>query len=72
MNYQGRASRIEHREGPDANGWSTLTIRFDAEEEACQFALSFGAQAEVLEPESLREKVIAAAKGIVSMYLSAV
>jgi predicted DNA-binding transcriptional regulator YafY len=68
LNYMGRASRIQHREPPDAQGWSTLTMRFDAEEEACQFALSFGDQAEVLEPESLRAKVIAGAQGTVSLY----
>lgn len=70
MQYLGRASRIEHSEPPDAEGWTTLTMRFDAEEEACQFALSFGPQAEVLEPESLREKVIAAAKATLERYAS--
>ena len=68
MNYLSRASRVEQREGPDANGWSTLTMRFDVEEEACQFALSFGGQAEVLEPESLREKVVQAARETVAVY----
>ena len=67
MAYMGRASRVEHSE-PCADGWSTLSMRFDAEEEAAQFALSFGAQAEVLEPEPLREKVVAAAQEIVSLY----
>jgi predicted DNA-binding transcriptional regulator YafY len=71
LSYLARASRVEHREPPDANGWSTLTMRFDVEEEACQFALSFGGQAEVLEPESLREKVIAAAHATVSRYVNA-
>ncbi len=68
MTYLNRASRIEHREEPDACGWSTLTMRFDVEEEACQFALSFGGQAEVLEPESLREKVVQAARETVAVY----
>lgn len=67
-NYLSRASRVEHREEPDASGWSTLTMRFDVEEEACQFALSFGGQAEVLEPESLRVMVAAAAKETVAVY----
>jgi len=68
MNYLSRASRVEHREEPDVEGWSTLTMRFDVEEEACQFALSFGGQAEVLEPESLRVMVAAAARETVRMY----
>ena len=69
MSYLGRASRVEHSEPPDANGWSTVTMRFDVEEEACQFALSFGADAEVLEPASLREKAIASAEGLLDRYL---
>jgi len=72
MNYRARASRVEHSEPPDVQGWSTVTIRFDVEEEACQFALSFGGQAEVLEPESLRQKVIAEAQATLSRYLNVV
>jgi predicted DNA-binding transcriptional regulator YafY len=68
LSYRARASRIEQSEPPDAQGWTTLTIRFDVEEEACQFALGFGGQAEVLEPESLRQKVIASAEAMVSLY----
>jgi predicted DNA-binding transcriptional regulator YafY len=68
VNYLGRASRVEHTEPPDAEGWSALTMRFDAEEEACQFALSLGPGAEVLEPESLRDKVATSAEDIVSLY----
>jgi predicted DNA-binding transcriptional regulator YafY len=68
MNYLGRASRVERSDPPDADGWTTLTMRFDVEEEACQFALSLSAHAEVLEPASLREKVIAAAQGLLERY----
>ena len=69
MGYMGRSSKVERSE-PCEDGWSTLTMRFDAEEEACQFALSFGPDAEVLEPASLRERVAAAAAGVVSLYAS--
>jgi len=68
MMYPGRASRVERRDPPDENGWTKLHLRFDAEHEACQFALSFGPHAEVLEPDSLRQKVIAAAEGICQLY----
>jgi len=68
MSYPGRASRVERSDPPDENGWTTLHMRFDAEHEACQFALSFGPQAEVLEPETLRQKVIEAAHGICRLY----
>jgi len=72
INYMGRASRVERSEGPDAEGWMTLSMRFDVEEEACQFALSFGGDAEVLAPESLREKVVAAAEGLLQRYATKV
>jgi predicted DNA-binding transcriptional regulator YafY len=45
-----------------------IRLRFDIAEEARQFALSFGAAIEVVEPADLRESVIAAAKEILSRY----
>lgn len=72
MSYPGRASRVERSDPPDANGWTTLRMRFDAEHEACQFALSFGPNAKVLEPDSLREQVIEAAEGICRLYAQSV
>jgi predicted DNA-binding transcriptional regulator YafY len=68
MIYLGRASRVEKSGPPDADGWRTVDMRFDAEEEACQFALSFGCDAEVLDPESLRSKVAAGAQSILDHY----
>jgi predicted DNA-binding transcriptional regulator YafY len=41
-----------------------IRLRFDAEEEALQFALSFGADLEVLEPMELRAKVLDSAEAI--------
>jgi len=46
-----------------------IRLRFDIEEEALQFALSFGAAAEVLEPAELRGKVLAAAEALVESYV---
>jgi len=68
LSYMGRASRVENSGPPDADGWRTLDMRFDAEHEACQFALSLDCEAEVLDPESLRSKVIAAAQAILDRY----
>jgi predicted DNA-binding transcriptional regulator YafY len=68
MIYLGRASRVENSGQPDVDGWRTLEIRFDTEEEACQFVLSFGCEAEVLDPESLRAKVLAGAQSILDHY----
>jgi predicted DNA-binding transcriptional regulator YafY len=41
-----------------------LKLRFDIEDEAVQFALSFGGDIEVIEPGELREKVLAGARAI--------
>jgi predicted DNA-binding transcriptional regulator YafY len=45
-----------------------LRMRFDAEEEALQFALALGASVEVLEPEALRARVLATAESLVRRY----
>lgn len=45
-----------------------LRIRFDAREEAVQFALSFGGAIEVIEPEELRTLVLDGALAIVRRY----
>jgi predicted DNA-binding transcriptional regulator YafY len=43
-------------------------LRFDAEEEAVQFALSFSGDIEVVEPRELRDKVLAGALALVARY----
>jgi predicted DNA-binding transcriptional regulator YafY len=45
-----------------------VSMRFDAPEEARQFALAFGAELEVVAPSELREHVIAAASAVVAAY----
>jgi predicted DNA-binding transcriptional regulator YafY len=45
-----------------------IRLRFDVEEEALQFALSFGGEVEVMEPIALREKACQAARDIVRRY----
>lgn len=47
-----------------------IRVRFDAEEEGVQFALSFGAEAEVIEPQELRGKVCEAARATLERYTS--
>ena len=68
MPYAGRFARIEHVGRTDEEGWTEVSLRFDVEEMACEYALSFGTQLEVLEPLALREKVIDAAKSVVAFY----
>jgi len=45
-----------------------VALRFDADYEALQFALSLGAHVEVLEPEELRDRVRSAAASLVELY----
>lgn len=45
-----------------------IRIRFDIEEEAIQFALSFGRDVAVIEPDELRSLVCDAARGILDRY----
>jgi predicted DNA-binding transcriptional regulator YafY len=45
-----------------------VTLRFDADFDAVQFALGLGAEVEVLEPPELRERVRGAAAAIVDLY----
>lgn len=68
IGFAGRFARIEQVEGPDAEGWLRVCLRFDVEEMACEWALSFGSRMEVLEPESLREKVVSAAEAVIDFY----
>jgi predicted DNA-binding transcriptional regulator YafY len=49
-----------------------VSMRFDAPEEARQFALAFGAELEVVEPPELREHVVASARAVIAAYAAAV
>jgi predicted DNA-binding transcriptional regulator YafY len=68
LRFAGRFSRVSDEYETDADGWIRVSVRFDVEEMACQFALSFGSKLEVIEPESLRAKVIQAANETVEFY----
>jgi predicted DNA-binding transcriptional regulator YafY len=68
MYYAGRFARVEQVDEPDADGWARVQLRFQFEEEACEYVLGFGPQIEVLEPPALREKVMAAARSVIEFY----
>jgi predicted DNA-binding transcriptional regulator YafY len=68
MYYGVRFARIEQVDSPDEEGWVKVSMRFDVEDVACEYVLSFGSQIEVLEPEALRERVINSAKRIIAFY----
>ena len=57
-----RGWRLEE-ETPDGEH-IRIKLRFDVEDEAVQFALSFGGDLEVIEPAELYEKVMAGARAI--------
>jgi len=64
VRYYSRRVEEETDEGDRVR----LRMRFDAEEEALQFALALGASVEVLEPEALRARVLATAESLVRRY----
>lgn len=67
MRFAGRFARILQTDAPDADGWIKVTLRFDVEEMAIGYALSFGEKLEVLEP-TLRTKVIEEARNLIRFY----
>jgi predicted DNA-binding transcriptional regulator YafY len=64
VRYRGWRLEEETVEGESVR----VRLRFDAEEEALQFALSFGGQIEAMDPPELRAKVVAAAQAILARY----
>jgi len=68
LRFAGRFARVSETYETENSGWIRITVGFDVEEMAVQYALSFGSKLEVLEPPSLREKVIQAAKDVVQFY----
>jgi predicted DNA-binding transcriptional regulator YafY len=60
IRYRGWRLEEETPEG----GRIRVRLRFDVEEEAVQFALSFGGDIEVVEPAALRERVLVGARAI--------
>lgn len=68
LRFAGRFARVGDTVDTDLDGWIIVNVGFDVEEIACEYALGFGAKLEVIEPRSLREKVIAAAKQVIDFY----
>lgn len=60
--------KCEEVEPPDGEGWVTLALQFESEEEACGYVLSLGPQIEVLEPQALRARVRGVAENTVALY----
>lgn len=68
MRSESRFMKIEHEYEPDEEGWIKLDMNLEEEHVACEYVLSFGVEVEVLEPQTLRERVLQAAKDIVEFY----
>jgi predicted DNA-binding transcriptional regulator YafY len=66
--YAGRFARVESLGETGADGWATVRMRFQFEEDACALALGFGTKVEVVEPANLREKILVAAEEVVAYY----
>jgi len=65
VRYRGWRLESEEQEGSLVR----IQVRFDAEEEALQFALSLGPDVEVLQPIPLRDKTREAASNILRLYV---
>lgn len=68
LRFAGRFARVGDTAETDPDGWKRVSVGFDVAEMAVEYALSFGSKLEVIEPRSLREKVIAAAKEVLDFY----
>jgi predicted DNA-binding transcriptional regulator YafY len=64
VRYRGWRLQEEIAEGDAVR----IRLRFDAADEALQFALSFGGEIQVLEPDELRSRVLGAAHAIGARY----
>lgn len=68
LSFAGRFARVTETEETDSRGWRKAVVGFDVEEMACEYALSFGPNLEVIEPASLREKVMMMAHATLEFY----
>jgi predicted DNA-binding transcriptional regulator YafY len=60
-----RSARPAEGDAPrESDGWLTLHVQFDNEEEACFFVLGLGPRVDVLEPPALRARVLAEAAAV--------
>lgn len=66
--FAGRFARVTEIEESDSRGWRKVLIGFDVEEMACEYAVSFGPSLEVIEPQTLREKVVAMTMETLKFY----
>ena len=68
LRFAGRFARVTETDETDARGWRKAVVGFDVEEMACEYAVSFGPKLEVIEPATLREKVIRMVQATLESY----
>lgn len=68
LQFAGRFARVNELDEMDARGWRKVEVGFDVEEMACEYAVSFGSNLEVISPTTLREKVIAMTRATLQFY----
>jgi predicted DNA-binding transcriptional regulator YafY len=68
LSFAGRFARVTETDETDARGWRKAVVGFDVEEMACEYAVSFGPNLEVIEPLSLREKVVNMVQATLRFY----
>jgi predicted DNA-binding transcriptional regulator YafY len=66
--YGGRFARVEKVGEADEEGWVKVEMRFQFEEEAAEFVLSFGPKVEVVDPPVLKERVLDLARSVLAFY----
>jgi predicted DNA-binding transcriptional regulator YafY len=52
------ASALENDKSADPEGWESLRVQFENEEEACFVVLGFGPRVEVIGPQTLKDRVL--------------
>lgn len=68
MHIAGRFARVEKIGEAEENGWVKVSMRFHMEWDASEYVLSFGPKVEVIEPDSLRDRVIEMAQSVIDFY----
>ena len=66
--FAGRFARVTETEEFDDRGWRKVSIGFDVEEIACEYAVSFGPSLEVIEPLTLRDKILDMTRATLEFY----
>lgn len=59
------ASPVPEGQGADPEGWTTLRVQFDDEEQACFVVRGLGSRVDVIEPSGLRDRIAADAAAVV-------